>query len=91
MVLMMVILFELLLVFVCRSRTKTIFQEKLFNNKMLLYAVGIALALQFVVLYTPLADLFKLHPLTLLEWGKAFLYALAGISILEIRKLFLKE
>ncbi len=91
MVLMMVILFELMLVFVCRSRTKTVFQEKLFNNKMLIYSVGLALMLQFVVLYTPLADLFKLHPLTLAEWGRTFLYALAGISVLEIRKLFLKQ
>jgi P-type Ca2+ transporter type 2C len=91
MVLLFVVLFELLLVFVCRSETKNAFQVGLFSNKMLIYSVLLALAIQVLVLYTPLADLFKLHPLNLMEWGKVLLFALGGITILEVRKLFLKK
>ncbi len=91
MVLLFVVIFELMLVFVCRSNTKNAFQVGLFSNKMLIYSILLALAMQVVILYTPLAALFKLHPLGIEEWGKVALYALGGITILEVRKLFLKD
>lgn len=90
MVLMTVIIFELLLVFVCRSKTKNMFTG-LLTNKLLLYSVLTALLLQLVLLYTPLAELFKVVPLTLIDWLKAAGFAVVGIVILEFRKLFLKE
>ncbi|MBT6995616.1 cation-translocating P-type ATPase [Candidatus Woesearchaeota archaeon] len=91
MTVMGMIIFELLLVFVCRSRTKTIFQNEIFSNKLLIISVITALALQVLVLYTPMAGLFKLTPLMLNEWIPVLGYSLAGITILEIRKLFLKQ
>lgn len=90
MVMMGLIVFELFLVFVCRSRTKTIFQGGIFSNKLLIISVIISLALQAVVLYTPLANLFNLVPLELNDWIMVVGYALVGITILEFRKLFLK-
>ncbi len=91
MAVMGIILFELFLVFVCRSRTKSIFKTGMFSNKLLIISVLIALGLQFLVLYTPLVDVFKLTPLALQDWIPILGYSLAGITILEIRKLFLKQ
>jgi P-type Ca2+ transporter type 2C len=90
MTVMGMIIFELFLVFVCRSRTKTIFQNGIFSNKLLIISVVTALALQLLVLYTPMAELFSLVPLTLKDWIPVVGYSLAGITILEVRKLFLK-
>jgi Ca2+-transporting ATPase len=91
MAVMGLIVFELLLVFVCRSRTKTIFQTNPFSNKLLIISVGVSFGLQALVLYTPLSNLFNLVPLGLTEWAKIFGYSLAGITVLEVRKLFLKQ
>lgn len=90
MVLMTVIIFELLLVFVCRSRKKNMFAE-FFSNKLLIYSVLIALILQIVLVYTPLADLFKVTALNLIDWLKIIGFAVAGIIILEVRKIILKD
>jgi P-type Ca2+ transporter type 2C len=90
MVLMTVIIFELLLVFVCRSKTKNMFTG-FFKNKLLIYSVLAALLLQFILLYTPLGNLFGVVPLTLIDWAKAAGFAVVGIIILEFQKLFVKE
>jgi len=91
MVLMMLIIFTLLLVFVCRSKEKNMFQVGLFNNKFLLYSILVAFALQIVLVYTPLSGLFGVVSLSFIDWVKATGFALVGITILEVRKIFLKD
>lgn len=44
------------------------YQEKLFSNKYLLYAVALSLFLHLVVLYTPLSNLFEVVPLVGVHW-----------------------
>ncbi len=91
MTLLTMILFELLLVFVVRSRTKTIFQTNLLKNRLLIVSVIIAILLQVVLIYTPLSTVFKLTSLTIYDWVKSLIYAIIPITILEVRKLFLKD
>jgi len=91
MVLVSVVIFELLLVFACRSHKGSIFQADLGNNKLLLYSVLAALTLQFILIYTPLSILFDVVQLNINEWIKATSYAIVGILVLESRRLFLKE
>ena len=84
------ILFELLLAFSCRSEKKSIFKVGLFTNKYLVWAVGGSIVLQLLLLYTPLASVFSLTPLTLINWLYIVGASVIGVSVLEIRKLFLK-
>ncbi len=48
---------------------RSYFGAKLFSNKWLWIAVGSSLALQLVLLYTPLGRLFRVVPLELGDWG----------------------
>ncbi|MCD4759259.1 cation transporting ATPase C-terminal domain-containing protein, partial [archaeon] len=57
----------------------------------LIYSVIIALALQFILLYTRLANLFGVVRLALIDWLKIMGFSVAGIFILEVRKIFLKQ
>ncbi len=85
------VIFELLLVFSCRSETKNIFQVGILTNKYLIGAVAISFLLQLLVIYSPLAIIFKLVPLGLSDWVKIFGVAFIGVGIMEIRKFFLPK
>lgn len=63
-----------------RSMTDTIFSKQLWSNRYLLYAFGFGIALQvLLVTVGPLAAVFHLHALTLIEWSTVF-----GLSIVPI-------
>ncbi|MBT4334344.1 cation-translocating P-type ATPase [archaeon] len=85
------VIFELLLVFSVRSRKKSMFKTGLFTNKYLVWAVGVAILLQLAVIYTPLNIAFKLVPLGIFDWVKIVFASVIGVSILEIRKIFLPK
>ncbi|MBT3395178.1 HAD-IC family P-type ATPase [archaeon] len=85
------VVFELLLVFSCRSETKNIFQVGFLTNKYLIGAVLIAFSLQLLVIYSPLAVAFKLVPLGLFDWAKIVGVTVIGVGIMEIRKFFLPK
>lgn len=60
---------------------------KLDDNKWLLLAIALSIALQLAVLYTPLNEFFKTKPLDLMDW------ALIGVSIvvfLILQKIIMK-
>jgi len=63
------VLFQLFNVLNQRSEHLSIFQMPLFSNPWLWLAIASSLALQFVVLYTPLALVFGTEALTLIQWG----------------------
>jgi P-type Ca2+ transporter type 2C len=83
---MTLIMFELFLVFSARSNVKSAIDVGLFSNKFLVFAVLGSISLQFILLYTPLAGMFSLVSLGLIDWGKIILIALAGVLALEIEK-----
>jgi len=53
----------------------------IFSNKWLLAAIGGSLLLQLIVIYTPLAKVFGVVPLELLDWGVIVLF---GVGLLLI-------
>jgi P-type Ca2+ transporter type 2C len=58
----------------------------LFSNKWLLYAVSIPFALQFILILTPVRDIFHLAPFSLFEWGLVFILAASGFVVFELLK-----
>ncbi len=86
MVLMTVIGFTSLFVFTCRSN-KSLLKTGFFTNKWLLFSIIAIVLLQAILLYTPLAPVFGVVPLTGKEWSFVFLASLPGIILFESYKL----
>ncbi len=84
------IMFEMFFVFTCRS-DKSIFKLGLFSNKLLLYAVCIAITLHVIAIYTPLSLVFKLVPLSLADWLKVIALSSIGIVAFETRKILKRK
>ncbi|WP_461206516.1 cation-translocating P-type ATPase [Clostridium sp. DL1XJH146] len=71
-----------------RSKTKSIFTIGLFTNKFLIYAIGIGIFLQGVVVLTPgLNSLFKVTPLTLSDWALVASLSLVPLVANELIKI----
>jgi len=74
-----------------RSDTKSIFQVGLFSNKLLVGAVIAGLVLQFASISIPfLASAFKVHNLSLTDWGVVIGLALIPLIINEVIKGFMR-
>ncbi|MBD3215368.1 MAG: HAD-IC family P-type ATPase [Candidatus Lokiarchaeota archaeon] len=75
---------ELIFVYSCTSNIKPFW---LFPNKHLFWATGLSLALQFLILFTPLGIAFKVVPLDRWEyWVTLLLGAFSVFIVDEIRK-----
>ncbi|MHA1193702.1 MAG: cation-translocating P-type ATPase [Promethearchaeota archaeon] len=75
---------ELLFVYTCTSNTKAFYH---FPNKHLFWATGLSLALQLLILYTPLGLAFHIVPLTeWYHWVIVFLFAFSVSVVDELRK-----
>ncbi len=79
------IMFELFFVYSCRSNTPLL-KKGIFSNKWLNYAVLFSILAHIVLLYTPLAGIFKLVPLALSDWLFILPFALSGLVVFEIVK-----
>jgi len=84
------ILFELFFIYTCRSK-KPLIKIGIFSNKWLNYAIVFALAAQFVLLYTPLASVFGVVPLTIQNWLFILPFAVSGLVVFEIGKYFRRK
>lgn len=74
-----------------RSSSKSIFQIGVFSNKYLIGSIIIGFVLQLGVISIPfLAEAFKVHNLSLRDWGIVILFALIPLVVNEIIKLFSK-
>lgn len=80
------ILFELFVVISMRSK-KPILQIGFFSNKWMIGAVLVPFALQFLLLFTPLRDYFRLTGLTLYEWFEIFCIGVGAFIVFECLKL----
>lgn len=90
MVMLTSIVYQLLFTFTCRSN-KSIFKIGLFSNKWVIYSVGFGFALQFLLLYTPLATAFGVVPIAAMDWLKVFALGSIGLISFEAYKLFRKN
>ncbi|HIG96658.1 TPA: calcium-translocating P-type ATPase, SERCA-type [Candidatus Woesearchaeota archaeon] len=61
-------MYEMFNVMNCRSDEESIFTLGLTTNKKLLFAIASSVALQLLVIYTPLNTFFKTVPLTGMDW-----------------------
>ncbi len=84
-----IVVFILLLVFNCRSETKSVLKSKPFNNKYLLIGVTSSFLLQIAVIYMPFfQNIFQTVPLNIYDW---IMIAIFGVTALVISpKLFNK-
>jgi P-type Ca2+ transporter type 2C len=80
------IMFELTLVFTCRSR-RSLLEIGPFSNRYLLGAVAIAFTLLLLLLYTPLALVVSLVPLTLSQWILPFAWSFGALVFFELLKI----
>ncbi len=72
-----------------RNSSKSIFQIGLFSNKYLIASIIMGIILQLGVISVPfLANAFKVHNLTLKDWGIVLLLALVPFIVNEIIKMF---
>ncbi len=85
MVLTTSVLFELFFIYTCRSK-KPLTEIGIFSNKWLNMAFLFGLALQLILIYTPLAGIFKLTALSLNDWLLVIPFALSGLILFEITK-----
>ena len=75
-----------------RNPTKSIFQIGIFSNLYLIGAIIIGFILQFSVISIPfLANAFKVHNISIRDWGLVILFALIPLMINEIVKIFLRK
>jgi len=82
------ILFELILVFNCRSENKTVFEMPFFGNKLLVLAVAGSFLVHLIVMYVPfLADALKIVPLNG-EWLVVILLSLPALIVPYISRIF---
>jgi P-type Ca2+ transporter type 2C len=79
------IMFELLFVYSCRSNGPLL-KQGIFSNKWLNYAVLFSIIAHMILLYTPLAGIFKLVPLMLNDWLFILPFAFSGLIVFEIVK-----
>lgn len=80
------VLFELALVFTCRSR-RSLLAIGPFSNRYLLGANTIAFVVLLLVLYTPLAPYLHLVPLTASQWVLPLLWSFGALLFFEVLKL----
>jgi Ca2+-transporting ATPase len=78
--------FELFLALSARS-VRPFWRINPFSNPWMLGAVAIPFLLQVILLYSPLAGIFSLVPLSAMEWGEILALAFFGFLVLELLKL----
>ena len=75
-----------------RSATKTILKIGLFSNMYLIMAIITGFILQFGVITIPfLSNAFKLHNLSLNDWGMVIGFSIIPLIVNEIFKLFMNK
>ena len=79
------ILLELCLAFSTRS-SLPIWKVGLFSNRWMLGAVAIPFVAQFILLYSPLREVFHLGYISLIDWSEIALIALGGFFFFELMK-----
>ena len=79
---------EMFIIVSCRSRDKHILEIGLFSNKFLTFAIAIAVVLQLIAIYTPLAAIFGFVPLSLVELLIIVAVSCPAFIFFEMTKLF---
>lgn len=88
--LLLMVLFENVHVFNCRSETLSIFRHNPMRNRILLFGTVIAQLIHIGAMYTPwFSDVLKIQPVSLQHWLSLLGLALSVVVIMELHKLWL--
>jgi P-type Ca2+ transporter type 2C len=89
--LLLMVLFENVHVFNCRSETLSIFRHNPLRNRILLFGTIIAQLIHIGAMYTPwLSDVLGIQPVSPQHWIELLLLALTVTVVMEFHKLFLQ-
>jgi magnesium-transporting ATPase (P-type) len=88
--LLLMVLFENVHVFNCRSETLSIFRHSLLRNRILLLGTTAAQLIHIGAMYTPwLNEVLRIEPVSIEHWLDLLLLALTVTAVMEIHKLYL--
>jgi Ca2+-transporting ATPase len=83
----LLVIYQLVNVYNCRSERESVFKIGFFKNKWLLIAIALSVGLHLLVIYLPfLQNMFKTIPLGLTDWAWIVGVALSILIFDEIRK-----
>lgn len=79
-------------VLLCRSERDSVFGDNPFTNRMILWGVGVEIALILVIVYTPIGHaVLGTAPLPLAVWLFMIPFALLMLLAEELRKLIVRR
>ncbi len=86
--LLLMVLFENVHVFNCRSETRSIFRQNFFSNPILLIGTVAAQLIHIGAMYTPwISDVLNIQPVSPMHWLELLGFALAVLAAMELHKL----
>jgi len=87
--LLLMVLFENVHVFNCRSETLSMFRHNPLRNKLLLVGTMVAQAVHLGAMYTPwLREVLGVEPVSFLQWLGLLTLALSIMVVMELHKKF---
>ena len=88
--LLLMVLFENIHVFNCRSETRSAFKHNLFSNPILLIGTAAAQLIHIGAMYTPwISDVLHIQPVSFQQWLQLLGLAFTVLVIMELHKLYL--
>ncbi len=86
--LLLMVLFENVHVFNCRSETRSVFRHSVFRNRILLVGTVLAQLVHIGAMYTPwIREVLQLKPVTLQDWLQLLLLTLTVLVVMEVHKM----
>lgn len=86
--LLLMVLFENIHVFNCRSETRSVFQQNLFSNRILLIGTATAQLIHIGAMYTPwISDVLHIQPVSPQHWLQLLGLAFTVLVVMELHKL----
>ena len=87
--LLLMVLFENVHVFNCRSENRSVFRHNLLRNPLLLFGTLTAQLIHIAAMYTPwLRDVLAVQPVSFDHWLELLLIALSLLIVMELHKWF---
>ncbi len=87
-----IIVMQIMNVFLCKLPNRSLFSGKLFDNPMMLWSIGLQIALIFVLIYTPWGHfIFGTAPLPAKTWLMIIPMAFVMLIFEELRKFFVTQ
>ena len=82
------IMFEMFFVFTMQSLKEPLHKRGFFENKWLVGAVLISVLLHIIMMYSPLANVFSVVTLDILDWLVVIVLSISGLALFELKKIF---